>query len=130
MGLAVVGPLDSRPASRGQPTGFLKETGASVSGGVQLESVVRVSADTALQKVGGRYMAATADDRLHTFEAPDGSVSEVGERIIELVDGVRTVGEIVDVLVAEFEVSRDVAEADTRQFIDLLLGKQVLTQVG
>jgi hypothetical protein len=30
-------------------------------------------------------------------------------------------------LVEEFEVSREVAEADTRQFIELLLGKLVLT---
>lgn len=95
--------------------------------GLLQDTVVRVHPDTAVQRVGGRYMAATPDDRLHTFEAPDGSVSEVGERIIELVDGSRTVGQIVDVLVEEFEVSREVAEADTRQFIELLLGKLVLT---
>ncbi|MDP1922035.1 MAG: PqqD family protein [Myxococcales bacterium] len=95
--------------------------------GLSLSTVVRVNSDTAVQRVGGRYMAATPDDRLHTFEAPDGSVSEVGERIIELVDGERTVGAIVDVLIEEFEVSREVAESDTRQFIELLLGKQVLT---
>lgn len=95
--------------------------------GLSLSTVVRVNSDTAVQRVGGRYMAATPDDRLHTFEGPDGSVSEVGERIIELVDGERTVGAIVDVLIEEFEVSREVAESDTRQFIELLLGKQVLT---
>lgn len=95
--------------------------------GLTLSSVVRVNPETAVQRVGGRYMAATPDDRLHTFEAADGSVSEVGERIIELVDGTRTVGAIVSVLVDEFEVPRDVAEADTKQFIELLLGKQVLT---
>lgn len=95
--------------------------------GLTLDTVVRVNVDTAVQKVGGRYMAATPDDRLHTFEAPDGSVSEVGERIIELIDGKRTVGGVVDVLVDEFEVSRDVAESDARQFIGLLIEKQVLT---
>ncbi len=98
-----------------------------VTVGLTLSSVVRVNPETAVQRVGGRYMAATPDDRLHTFEASDGSVSEVGERIIELVDGSRSLGAIVEVLVQEFEVSREVAEADTRQFIELLLGKQVLT---
>jgi len=98
-----------------------------VTDGLSLSTVVRVNSDTAVQRVGGRYMAATPDDRLHTFEGPDGSVSEVGERIIELVDGERTVGVIVDMLIEEFEVSREVAESDTRQFIELLLGKQVLT---
>jgi hypothetical protein len=106
---------------------FQKSGATGVNVGLHLEMVVRVHPDTAVQRVGGRYMAATPDDRLHTFEAPDGSVSEVGERIIELVDGARTVGQIVDVLVEEFEVSREVAEADTRQFIELLLGKLVLT---
>ncbi|MCA3010780.1 MAG: PqqD family protein [Myxococcaceae bacterium] len=91
------------------------------------ETVVRVHPDAVVQRVGGRFMAATADDCLHSFEAPDGSVSEVGERIIELVDGSRSIGGIVDVLVEEFEVSREVAEVDTRQFIELLLGKLVLT---
>lgn len=95
--------------------------------GLTLSTVVRVNPETAVQRVGGRYMAATPDDRLHTFEANDGSVSEVGERIIELIDGQRSVGAIVDALVEEFEVSREVAEQDTTQFIELLLGKQVLT---
>lgn len=95
--------------------------------GLTLQTVVRVNPETAVQRVGGRYMAATPDDRLHTFEAGDGSVSEVGERIIELVDGQRTVAGIVEALVQEFEVSREVAEQDTTQFIEMLLGKQVLT---
>lgn len=95
--------------------------------GLSLETIVRVNPETAVQRVGGRYMAATPDNRLHTFEAVDGSVSEVGERIIELVDGTRSVGAIVEALVQEFEVSREVAEQDTTQFIEMLLGKQVLT---
>lgn len=95
--------------------------------GLTLETVVRVNPETAVQRVGGRYMAATPDNQLHTFEEADGAVSEVGERIVELVDGQRTVGAIVDALVEEFEVSREVAEQDTRQFIEMLLGKQVLT---
>ncbi|MEW5742843.1 MAG: PqqD family protein [Myxococcota bacterium] len=93
---------------------------------VLLTQIPRVHPETAVSKVGGRWMAATPDDRLHTFEGPDGVVSEVGERIVELVDGQRTVGEIVDVLVEEFDVSRDQAEVDTRQFIALLVQKQVL----
>jgi pyrroloquinoline quinone biosynthesis protein D len=54
-------------------------------------------------------------------------VSEVGERIVELIDGKRSVGEIVEVLVNEFEVERGVAEADTLDFIALLANKHVLT---
>jgi pyrroloquinoline quinone biosynthesis protein D len=64
---------------------------------------------------------------LHTFDGPEG-VSEVAERIVELIDGARTVGAIVDVLVEEFEVPLEVAEADTLGFISLLLEKRVLTR--
>lgn len=89
--------------------------------------VPRVNAETALQKVGGRWVAATPDDQLHSFEGPDGAVSEVGERIVELIDGQRSVAQIVDVLVNEFEVERGVAESDTLDFIALLANKHVLT---
>jgi pyrroloquinoline quinone biosynthesis protein D len=97
--------------------------------GLGLEFVPRVHVDATVNRVGGQWMAATAGPglhgTLHTFEGPDG-VSEVGERIVALIDGKRTVGEIVDVLLEEFEVSRQVAEADTLEFVTLLVRKQVL----
>lgn len=99
----------------------------SGSTGVSLSDVPRVHGETALQKVGGRWVAATPDNRLHSFEGPDGVVSEVGERIVELIDGQRSVGDIVAQLVNEFEVPRPVAEADATGFIQLLAEKQVLT---
>lgn len=104
------------------------EKGAASAGKrVSLSDVPRVHPETALQKVGGRWVAATPDDQLHSFEGDDGAVSEVGERIVELVDGKRSIGEIVEILVSEFEVSREVAEADTSNFIRLLADKHVLT---
>lgn len=93
---------------------------------VPLTAVPKHHPDAAVQKVAGRWMAATADDHLHTFEEDDGQASDVGERIIELVDGVRTVDAIVTVLTDEFDVSRDICESDTREFIGLLVRKQVL----
>jgi hypothetical protein len=92
---------------------------------VSLTSVPEVHPETALQKVAGRWLAATPDDRLHTFEGANG-VSEVGEHIVGLIDGVRTVEQIIAAVVHEFEVSFAVAERDTRQFIGLLISKQVL----
>lgn len=104
-------------------------SGGAVGGvtGVTLGSTPVVHPDTALQEVGGRWMAATADDKLHTFEDDDGSVSEVGERIVALVDGRRTVSDIVDALLEEFEVSRETCEADTLAFVEMLVGRQVLS---
>ncbi len=95
---------------------------------VPLSCVIAVHPGTALQNVAGRWMAATSDDHLHTFETA-GAVSEVGERIVELVDGVRTVEQIIELIVNEFEVSRASAEQDTRCFIGLLISKHVLRVV-
>jgi pyrroloquinoline quinone biosynthesis protein D len=96
---------------------------------VTLASVPRVHVEATLSKVGGQWMAATADaglhTTLHTFEGPEG-VSEVGERIVELIDGKRSVAGMVEVLLQEFEVSREVAEADTLEFITELFRKKVL----
>lgn len=92
---------------------------------VTLATVPRVHPDAALTRVGNQWMAATLDARLHTFEGPDG-VSEVGERIVELVDGVRAVGDIAAVLVEEFEVSSEVAQADTVDFVRQLVERHVL----
>ena len=97
---------------------------------VSLTAVPRVHGETALQKVGGRWVAATPDDQLHSFEAVDGVVSEVGERIVELIDGQRSVADIVEALLVEFEVTREVAESDTLEFIGLLADKDVLTFVN
>ena len=90
--------------------------------------VPRVHPETGVQQVKGRWMAATPDDALHTFES-GGEVSEVGERIISLVDGTRTVGEIVAVLQTEFEVGQAECEQQTVQFIETLVLKKVLAPV-
>lgn len=94
---------------------------------MSLSDVPRVHPETALQKVGGRWVAATWDDQLHSFEGVDGVVSEVGERVVELIDGRRSVGDIVEVLLNEFDVPREVAELDTLDFIGLLADKHVLS---
>lgn len=90
-----------------------------------LNWVPQVHPETGVQQVKGRWMAATPDNALHTFEG-QGEVSEVGERIISLVDGRRTVAEIVGVLQNEFEVAPAECEQQTVQFIEILVQKKVL----
>jgi hypothetical protein len=90
-----------------------------------MDGVPRVHPETGVQRVGGRLLAAGPDDHLHTFEDGEG-VSEVAERIVELADGKRTLAQIVDVLVEEFEVDRDVCAADTVEFVRVLVEKKVL----
>jgi pyrroloquinoline quinone biosynthesis protein D len=95
---------------------------------VSLLSVLVVHPETGAQRVGGRWAAASPDGRWHTFE-DEGEVSEVGERIMDLVDGRRTVGGIVDMLCDEFEVERHSCERETLAFVNLLVEKRVLQQL-
>lgn len=92
---------------------------------VSLSSVLRVHPETGAQRVGGRWAAASPDGGWHTFEDETG-VSEVGERIMDLIDGNRTVSEIVGVLCEEFEVDRSTCEKETLQFVARLVEKKVL----
>ena len=91
-----------------------------------LRAVPRLHPDTGVQRVGGRLMAAGPDEHLHTFEDARGQVSQVAERIVELVDGRRTVADIVAVLCEEFEVEPEACRADTVAFVKLLVEKKVL----
>ena len=93
-----------------------------------LKWVPRIHPETGAQEVRGQWIATTPDGRYHTFEDPHG-VSEVGERIMSLVDGRRTVGEIAAVLQIEFAVARAECEQQTVQFIEILIQKKVLALV-
>lgn len=89
-------------------------------------TIVKVHPDTALQRVGGAFMAASARDELHWFQEPDGRISEVAEFILDSIDGRRSVKEIVSLICDEFEVDPVVARADVIKFLELLVEKQVL----
>ncbi|XXF76760.1 PqqD family protein [Myxococcaceae bacterium GXIMD 01537] len=91
-----------------------------------MESVPRLHPEAGVQRVGGRLLAVGPDEHLHTFEDEEGRVSEVGERILELVDGRRSVADIVGVLCEEFKVEREVCRRDTLAFVRLLADKKVL----
>ena len=85
--------------------------------------------EAAIENVGGRVMAATPDDRLHYFveDGTEESASEVGDRIVQLADGTRTVREIAAELCEEFEVDLETALKDTAEFVAELVRCGVLT---
>jgi pyrroloquinoline quinone biosynthesis protein D len=91
-----------------------------------MDEVPRLHPDAGVQRVGDRMLAVGPDDTLHTFEDEGGEVSEVAERILELVDGCRTLGDIVAALCEEFEVEPSVCREDAVTFVRLLVDKQVL----
>ncbi len=54
------------------------------------------------------------------------ALNEVGTRVVELLDGRRQVGEIVDALVDELEVERSTLEKDALEFLQELADSGVV----
>jgi hypothetical protein len=53
-------------------------------------------------------------------------LNTVGSRIWELADGRRSIDEIVEILVAEYEVTPDVARAGVERFVSELASKGLI----
>ena len=49
------------------------------------------------------------------------TLNEVGARVYELIDGERPLQEITDTILNEFDVTRQQAESDVREFVAQLL---------
>jgi hypothetical protein len=96
-----------------------------------LESKPARHPDAAVENVGGRMMVATPDDRLHYF-VEDGTddPSAVGDFILALADGKRTVREIAKAVCEQFEVDLETALHDTAELVSDLVRCRVLTFAG
>lgn len=82
--------------------------------------------DAGFQRINDRLLAAGPDDYLHLFEDEDGTVSPVGERIVELADGTRTNAQIAEAICREFDVAPERCRADTASFIHVLIERNLL----
>ncbi len=80
--------------------------------------------------MGGRLLAAGPGEKLHIFEDNEGQPSPVAERILDLVDGKRSIRDIAYALHLEFEVDLEVCARDTAEFIQKLVGQRLLVFVG
>jgi hypothetical protein len=54
------------------------------------------------------------------------ALDEVGARIWEIIENQTTVGQIIDILGSEFEVSPEVCENDTKLFLQQLLDEKLI----
>jgi hypothetical protein len=87
---------------------------------ISLSSVVRQNEDTASREIGGlAYVVDPATSDLHSF-------NEVATRVWSLIDGRRTVAEIVDAIGAEFDVERATAQTDVLELLDALDAKGLI----
>ncbi len=57
------------------------------------------------------------------------TLNEVGARVYELIDGKRSLREIVNSIVNEFEVTEQQAESDVSEFIEQLLEVESIHEV-
>ncbi len=83
-----------------------------------LDKKVTRDENVAWRIIGDEAVLLSAEDSsVHSLDA-------VGTRIWELCDGEKTVNEIVDQVVSEFEVDRETAEKDVVEFITELMQKE------
>ncbi len=83
-----------------------------VKGATEKHQIYRI-----LHRKGPVVLLSAEDSSVHSLDA-------VGTRIWELCDGEKTVSEIVDLVVSEFEVDRETAEKDVVEFIEELMQKE------
>jgi pyrroloquinoline quinone biosynthesis protein D len=91
-----------------------------------LSATPKLHPEAGVQRADGRLLAVGPADLLHIFEDEEAQVSEVGERIVELADGRRTVAQIVDALCSEFDVELERCKTDTVEFLKLLVQRQLM----
>ncbi len=82
----------------------------------------RLRADVRVRTIGGEAVVVVQS------AAEVMVLNEVGTRVIELVDGSRTVGDIVELLLGEFNVGDEQLVADVSTFLDELRRAGALDQ--
>jgi hypothetical protein len=122
--------VDSSPAFTAAVQPIIQHQPGVTPRSLRPEDVLRVRPDVVLHRSGEHLIALSNDDRLHTFADTDGSASEVGVRIAELIDGQRDVRGIVDVICEEFDVDRVTCEADTLDYLAMLFERRVVAFEG
>jgi GeoRSP system PqqD family protein len=85
-----------------------------------IESIPVQSTDTAWRVVDGECIIITPPKSRATV------LNTVGSRIWELCDGKNSTGEIVEKLLDEYNVERDVLVQDVKEFLDTMAQKELI----
>jgi hypothetical protein len=89
-------------------------------GRVDLQAIPRQNLDTASRSIDDTaYVLNPETSELHAF-------NEVGGRVWELIDGERTLEEMIAVIADEYDVEPRVAEADVVEFVEILVAKGIV----
>jgi hypothetical protein len=87
---------------------------------IPLDKCIAKSNDAIWRMLDGEAVIISEDGaQIHTL-------NKIGSFIWELVDGKTTIDHIVTKICERFEIERDVAQADTLEFIEKLVDKQLI----
>ena len=87
---------------------------------IDLDKVYRVSDRVASRKIVDEVILVPLRDSVAEMESLY-SLNEVGARVYDLIDGSRTVRQIIAVIVQEFEADAEQVKGDVVQFLQQLL---------
>jgi len=87
---------------------------------MNLDKIYRLSDKVASRKIVDEVILVPLRDSVAEMDSLY-SLNEVGARIHSLVDGKRSVRDIIAVIVEEFDVSSDQAKNDVSDFLEQLL---------
>jgi hypothetical protein len=82
-----------------------------------LSSILSHSPSVVTTRTGNEYVLVPIANNIADMNSMY-TLNETGAFIWELIDGKRTVGEIISELVKEFDIDNDTASADVISFID------------
>ncbi len=87
---------------------------------------MQINKDFTIQKVGGSYVAVPVGETSKTFHGMV-RLNETGAFLWNLMVGVdKTEAELVDALLSEYDVSREIAERDVHRVVELLLENKIV----
>jgi hypothetical protein len=82
-----------------------------------LKSVPHQSSSIVTRKTGNEYVLVPLSDNIADMDSVY-TLNETGAFLWELIDGKKCINDLVEALVAEYNVDRDNAEKDVFEFLD------------
>jgi hypothetical protein len=82
-----------------------------------LKTTLSHSPSVVTRKTGNEYVLVPVTDNIADMDSVY-TLNETGAFIWELTDGKKTVGEIIDELVKEYDIDRETATEDVLLFVD------------
>ncbi len=84
-----------------------------------LNTILSQSPDVVTRKTGNEYILVPIADNIADMDSVF-TLNETGAFIWELIDGKRSIGEIIEALTEEYDTDKTTAEKDTREFIETM----------